>query len=966
LYFVALQDRMRREVNREFEQVEHYILEVTIEQKQPLVGYQGEAKFPFFKIVTALPKHVPTARSTFIHFGIPPNAFRVLIGSHFAEILEGGLYLPGMQEPVFWQNTFESNILFPLRFMIDCNIMGGSWIEVHPGKYKVASNPKSTCQIEINISPDSFTPHKPEGDWMKIAPIRVLSTDIECANDGSFPTADKDPVIQIANMVTIQGESRAFIHNVFVWGTCTPIVGADVRCFATEREMLLAWRDFIAESDPDMIIGYNILNFDFPYLWDRAKALKIPDFPIMSRIKGEAVAIKTSIFSSKAYGTKESHDISMFGRVFFDILQVMQREYKLRSYTLNSVSAEFLGEQKEDVHHSIITKLHNGTDDDRRRLAVYCLKDAYLPQRLMDKVMCFINYLEMARVTGVPFSYLLSRGQSIKVLSQLYRRANSEGLVVPTYKKGGDTGEEVGYEGAVVIPPSKAFYDVPITTLDFSSLYPSIMMAHNLCYSTMISPNTDLIKMGVSTDNITLTPSNSRFVKPSVRKGILPKILEDLISARNRAKKDMAVETDKFKKEIFNSRQLALKISANSVYGFTGATVGSLPCLDISASVTAYGRQMIETTRQVILEEYTVKNGYKWDAVVIYGDTDSVMVKFGTADLEEAMQLGREAAKFVTSKFIRPIQLEFEKVYFPYLLISKKRYAGLLWTKTTKWDKLDAKGIETVRRDNCLLVKHLVSISLKMILVERRVDDAIEFCKNIIRDLFQNKLDISLLVISKALSKNEYKGKQAHVELNARMKKRDAGAAYHIGDRIPYVIVKGTKGAAAYEKAEDPIYVLENNEPIDVQYYLEMLSRPLLRIFKPILGEKAASDLLTGEHTMSIAVPTAKKGGIVGFVKVQATCKGCRKSLATSDEILCDECKSPDKAPLIYMKQLDVVRQMQCEFGRLWTQCQSCQGSMHQEVLCTARDCPIFYLRTKVQKDLKDSKAVLDKFDTSW
>jgi DNA polymerase delta subunit 1 len=133
----------------------------------------------------------------------------------------------------------------------------------------------------------------------------------------------------------------------------------------------------------------------------------------------------------------------------------MQREHKLRSYTLNSVCAQFLGEQKEDVHHSVITELQNGTPESRRRLAVYCLKvcsilyvlllmmtilcyqDAYLPQRLMDKLMCFINYTEMARVTGVPFNYLLSRGQSIKVLSQLFRKAMDEGYVIPTFKSEG-------------------------------------------------------------------------------------------------------------------------------------------------------------------------------------------------------------------------------------------------------------------------------------------------------------------------------------------------------------------------------------------------------------------------------------------------------------------------------------------------------------------------------------------------
>lgn len=115
----------------------------------------------------------------------------------------------------------------------------------------------------------------------------------------------------------------------------------------------------------------------------------------------------------------------------------MQREHKLRSYTLNAVSAQFLGEQKEEVHHSDITQLQNGDAETRRRLAVYCLKDAYLPQRLMDKLMCFINYTEMARVTGVPFNFLLARGQSIKVLSQLFRRANEEGYVVPAVRSEG-------------------------------------------------------------------------------------------------------------------------------------------------------------------------------------------------------------------------------------------------------------------------------------------------------------------------------------------------------------------------------------------------------------------------------------------------------------------------------------------------------------------------------------------------
>lgn len=111
-------------------------------------------------------------------------------------------------------------------------------------------------------------------------------------------------------------------------------------------------------------------------------------------------------------------------------------------------------------------------------------------------------------------------------------------------------------------------------------------------------------------------------------------------------------------------------------------------------SVTAYGRQMIDLTKNAVESKYTIENGYKHDAEVIYGDTDSVMVKFGVSDLKEAMDLGAEAAAAVSDTFVRPIKLEFEKVYYPYLLISKKRYAGLYWTNPDKHDKMDTKGIE--------------------------------------------------------------------------------------------------------------------------------------------------------------------------------------------------------------------------------------------------------------------------------
>jgi DNA polymerase delta subunit 1 len=140
------------------------------------------------------------------------------------------------------------------------------------------------------------------------------------------------------------------------------------------------------------------------------------------------------------------------------------------------------------------------------------------------------------------------------------------------------------------VEPKSGFYRSPIATLDFASLYPSIMMAHNLCYTTLVrKSNAELMGL-VSGEDYVETEDGYCFVKPHIKKGILPGILEDLISARKRAKAELAKATDEMTKGVLEGRQLALKVSANSVYGFTGAVVGQLPCIEISSSVTSFGR----------------------------------------------------------------------------------------------------------------------------------------------------------------------------------------------------------------------------------------------------------------------------------------------------------------------------------------------------------------------------------------
>ncbi|WCJ37598.1 DNA polymerase delta catalytic subunit [Euphorbia peplus] len=935
-HFQQILEGRMREVNKN-SKVPKFVRRIEMVHKRSIMYYQQQSLHPFLKIFVALPTMVASCRG----------------------ILDKGIHIDGLGTKSFM--TYESNVLFALRFMIDCNVVGGNWIEIPAGKYKKTLKGLSYCQLEFDCLYSELISHAPEGEFSKMAPFRVLSFDIECAGrKGHFPEPTHDPVIQIANLVTLQGEDQPFIRNVMTLNSCSPIVGVDVMAFDTEREVLLAWRDFIREVDPDVIIGYNICKFDLPYLIERAEKLGIAEFPVLGRTRNSRVRVKDTTFSSRQYGTRESKEVTLDGRVQFDLLQAMQRDYKLSSYSLNSVSAHFLSEQKEDVHHSIISDLQNGNAETRRRLAVYCLKDAYLPQRLLDKLMYIYNYVEMARVTGVPISFLLSRGQSIKVLSQLLRKAKQKNLVIPNVKQAGT--EQSTYEGATVLEARAGFYEKPIATLDFASLYPSIMMAYNLCYCTLVTPE-DVRKLNLPPECINRTPSGETFVKSDLQKGILPEILEELLAARKRAKADLKEAKDPLEKAVLDGRQLALKISANSVYGFTGATVAQLPCLEISSSVTSYGRQMIEHTKKLVEDKFTIIGGYEHNAEVIYGDTDSVMVQFGVSTVEEAMRLGREAAEHISGTFINPIKLEFEKVYYPYLLISKKRYAGLFWTNADKFDKMDTKGIETVRRDNCLLVKNLVTECLHKILIDRDVPGAVQYVKNTISDLLMNRMDLSLLVITKGLTKagDNYEVKTAHVELAERMRKRDPATAPNVGDRVPYVIIKAAKGAKAYEKSEDPIYVLENSIPIDPQYYLEnQISKPLLRIFEPIL-KNASNELLHGSHTRSISIPTPTAGGLMKFAKKQLTCIGCKAVISGSEKTVCSHCKGREAE--LYCKTVSQMSDLELMFGRLWTQCQECQGSLHQDVLCTSRDCPIFYRRKKAQKDMAEAKRQLDRWD---
>lgn len=580
-----------------------YVLGVDIVRQTNMRGYNQPADY--FKISCGLPEFIqPAASRLFWGIWINNNQWRF--------------------------TTFENMMPFTARVMSLCKLKSCAWLKLPAGKYQtlIGHHAETKSQIEVDIDYTDLVPMALEGEHQKIniPGQRVLSFDIEClGKDGKFPDAKIDPTTQIGNYVNVG--SHTIQKCVFNLGTCASIVGANVFTYEKEEDLLKGWSDYVRHVDPDMITGYNTDDFDLPYLLTRAETLGIDQFNELSRIKGDKCVITIDKFESKAYGKSERKSVQMRGRFMFDVLRVVLKDYKLGSYTLNNVSAQFLGEQKGEVPYSSMEKLQNGTEDDRCRLATYCLKDAYLPQRLIEKLTLLVNYIEMCRVTGVTISTLIMKGQQAKSILLMWHEMLASGYIMPDLrlKKDQDNTEsKVEYEGATVLDPIKGFYDVPIATLDFASLYPSIMIAHNLCYTTKITKEQ---AMKMDPKDYTHTPPSPKykfegayFVKAHIRQGLLPTLLRAILAARERAKKGMAGEKEgTMLYFVWNGRQLALKVTANSIYGLTGALKGMFPDLDISASVTAFGRIMIESVKALVESHYTKANGFDHDAIIVYG-----------------------------------------------------------------------------------------------------------------------------------------------------------------------------------------------------------------------------------------------------------------------------------------------------------------------------------------------------------
>ena len=785
--------------------------------------------------------------------------------------------------------VYEANLDPVLRLMHRTGIQSTGWLDT--GDKCIRSH---LAHVDIDLFCNDWTTLKPLARD-DIAPFVVASVDIECnSSTGKFPDANipGDACFQIAISLCKFGSDVPYDKTCLCYKkTDSNLEGCDIRSYVTEREMIEAFQKYLHKKDVDIITGWNIFGFDMEYIYKRAQINRCHyDFYNLGKLKDTESELVIKKLSSSALGDNTLKLLPMSGRFIFDLFHEVKKGYKLDSYKLDNVSKLYLGDQKIDMAPKEMFARYKEEDPVKlREVAEYCIKDTLLPHRLMKKLCILLNLVEMAKATWVPVPFLVERGQQIKVFSQLTKKARELGFMVPTIRYG--SLPEEPYEGATVLEAQKGAYYTPITALDFEALYPSIMMAHNLCYSSYVMDEKKYGNIpGVTYETFNIGDRTYKFAQdvPS----LLPSILMELKQFRKQAKRDMASASG-FMKEVYNGKQLAYKISMNSVYGFTGAGKGILPCVPIASTTTSKGRSMIEDTKTYVEANFP-------GAKVRYGDTDSVMVEFdvGGRTGEEAVayswEVGERAAEECSALFKKPNNLELEKVYWPYFLYSKKRYAAKLWTKgkddKMHMDYIDVKGLQLVRRDNTPHMREVCKELLDVILTSSDPGPPKELAKERAIELLSGDIPNGKLILSQGLS-DSYKvgGKavsitspesvninQSHVQVVTKMRERKPGSEPQSGDRVPYILTKtGDPKAKAFEKAEDPKYVEDNKIPVDYHYYfLNKFLNPVCDLLDP-LYENVKEDIfgeIINQHKppkpiREPALSTMKKDDLVSECK---------------------------------------------------------------------------------------------------
>jgi DNA polymerase I len=649
--------------------------------------------------------------------------------------------IPGVKEVV------EADIRFSMRYIIDHDLKPCGWhvAEVVEAPKKPIYRVDAEYEIvgEIKALEDN-TP--PKG-------LRTIAFDIEVYNKSGTPKPHEDPVI-IIGVMNDKGEIKQFLareHN--------------------DRDAINEFVNYVKTYDPDIIVGYNSDGFDWPYLIERSKYIGV---------KLDVTRRVGAIPKTSTYG-----HISVPGRLNSDLYYFAEEIPEVKVKSLENV-ADYLGIMKKSERVLIeYIDIPRYWDDEklRPRLLQYNIDDVKSTYGLAEKFIPFA--MQLSNITGLPLDQVGAASVGFRLEWYLMREAYKYNELVPNRVER----PLESYRGAVVLKPVKGIHK-DIAVLDFSSMYPNIMIKYNVGPDTLVR--------GEACD------PEKHYIAPEVghcfRKeppGFFKRVLETLLKVRKQLKAEMKkYPPTSYEYRLLNERQKAVKVLANATYGYMGWVHARWYCRECAEAVTAWGRK---TIREAINMARSL--GLK----VIYGDTDSLFVTYDREKVEKLINMIQEKLGF---------EIKIDKIYKRvFFTEAKKRYAGLL-----EDGRIDIVGFEAVRGDWAEIAKEVQEKVTEILLKKNSVDEAIQYVRRVIADLKAGKIPLDKLVIWKTLSKRieEYSVDAPHVVAARKLLK--AGIKVSVNDKIGYVILKG--GGKISSRAEPYIFV-KDPRLVDVEYYID-------------------------------------------------------------------------------------------------------------------------------------------------
>uniref|UniRef100_A0A7I4D3U3 DNA polymerase zeta catalytic subunit n=1 Tax=Physcomitrium patens TaxID=3218 RepID=A0A7I4D3U3_PHYPA len=875
--------------------------------------------------------------------------------------------------------------------------------------------------------------------------LTLMSIEVHSETRGNLrPDPRYDAIGMVVVDIQYDDETRGHINNqtlvLLVDGKAASssknvdgVTGCSIIYLADELLLLKCFVRLVRSCDPDMLVGWEIQGYSLGLLAERAANLGFGLLKELSRIPPKAQPhssngvkegdsnthsnsadgqpkfqeLKNSVFGdmipletgaadsviTDEWGRTNGSGLFVGGRIILNLWRIMRGEVKLGVYTLEAVAEAVLRRRVPRIPWRILTRwFARGPARGRCRCIKYFIDRAKLNFEIIDQLDLLNRTSELARVFGIDFYSVFSRGSQFRVESMMLRLAHTQNFLLLSPSR-----QQVAAQPAMeclplVMEPESRFYTSPVVVLDFQSLYPSMIIAYNLCFSTclgkIVSQNPKVL--GVTNlaippgllqelkDLLTITPNGVMYTPPEVRHGVVPRLLSEILSTRimvKQAMKNLAVD-QKVLKRVLNARQFALKLIANVTYGYTAAGFsGRMPCAELADSIVQCGRLTLERAIHLV---NTTK---RWDARVVYGDTDSMFVHLEGRTREEAFQIGQDIAASVTAMNPSPVTLKMEKVYHPCVLLTKKRYVGFSYESPNQRNPtFDAKGIETIRRDSCAAVSKTLERSLRTLFETQDLSQVKAYLQRQWGKIISGRVSLRDFVFAKEVRLGTYSARASVLPAAAIVASKamalDPRAEPRYAERVPYVVVHGEPGARLSDVVVDPHTMLANGLRLHDTYYITKQIIPALqrvfglvgadlkqwyaelpRIYRPPTSKRPGIVTSNGPSKAPAEVERSNKGylskGTIDDYYLSQHCAVCGE-LMRGSQFICSSCSAnPQAAVAVLTTQ---TAQLEKEFKHLEAICRHCDGGdggPEGHIACVSLDCPIFFERIKVQKELQ-------------